>query len=69
MAEIRTDPLVWAKDKAGHRYLCSMTCLKDPNRVTAREKECCVDDDSRLSHPKSVPGEGKLHFSKSMSLS
>jgi hypothetical protein len=61
-------PLVWVKDNAGNRFLCPMDALRDPNSVTEEEKRTCVDDASRLLNPKSVPGEGKLKFSKSKSL-
>ncbi len=60
-------PLVWVKDNAGNRFLCPMDSLIDPNSVTEEEKKECVDDASRLINPKSVPGEGKLKFSKSKS--
>ena len=60
-------PLVWVKDNVGNRFLCPMDSLIDPNSVTEEEKKDCVDDASRLMDPKSVPGEGKLKFSKSKS--
>lgn len=61
------DPLVWVKDNAGNRFLCNMGALRDPNSVSEEEKSTCVDDASRLLDPKSVPGEGKINFSKSES--
>jgi hypothetical protein len=64
---IKTDPLVWVKDNAGNRFLCPMDSLINPNSVSEAEKADCVDDASRLLNPKSVPGEGKLHFSESKS--
>jgi hypothetical protein len=64
---VKTDPLVWVKDNAGNRFLCSMDALIDPNSVSEEEKNNCVDDASRLLDPKSVPGEGKIHFSESKS--
>ena len=64
---VKTDPLVWVKDNAGNRFLCPMDSLIDPNSVSETEKANCVDDASRMLDPKSVPGEGKLHFSKSES--
>lgn len=59
---VKTEPLVWVKDNAGNRFLCPMDALRDPNSVSAEEKENCVDDASRLLNPKSVPGEGKIKF-------
>ncbi len=69
MAEtkVKTDPLVWVKDNAGNRFLCPMDALLDPNSVSEEEKAGCVDNASSLRDPKSVPGEGKLKFSKSKS--
>lgn len=64
---VKTDPLVWVKDNAGNRFLCSMGALMDPNSVSEEEKKSCVDDASALLDPKSVPGEGKIHFSESKS--
>jgi hypothetical protein len=64
---VKTDPLVWVKDNAGNRILCPMEALMNPNSVTEEEKKNCVDDASRLLDPKSVPGEGKIRFSKSKS--
>jgi hypothetical protein len=64
---VKTDPLVWVKDNAGNRFLCPMEALMNPNSVTEEEKKNCVDDASRLLDPKSVPGEGKIRFSKSKS--
>jgi hypothetical protein len=69
MSGMKTAPLVWVKDKAGNRYFCPMDQLRDPNSLTEEEKKNCVDDASRLSNPHAVPGEGKLHFGKSVSLS
>ncbi|MFZ7110664.1 MAG: hypothetical protein ACOWYE_03190 [Desulfatiglandales bacterium] len=63
----KSESLVWVKDNAGNRFLCPMNALLDPNSVTEEEKSNCIDDASRLLDPKSVPGEGKLHFSKSKS--
>lgn len=67
MAEIKGGPLVWVKDNAGNRFLCPMEALIDPNFVTEDQKKNCVDDASRLTNPKSVPGEGKLKFGESKS--
>jgi len=61
--------LVWVKDNAGNRFLCPLDALMDPNSVSEEAKKNCVDDASRLTNPKSVPGEGKLKFGKSKSLS
>ena len=69
MSAMRTDPLVWVKDNADNRFLCPLDALRDPNTVTEEEKRNCVDDASRLINPRAVPGEGKLHFGKSISLS
>ena len=69
MAKLRTDPLVWVKDDVGNRFLCPMDALRDPKSVSEEEKRNCVDDASRLLNPKSVPGEGKLRFSESVSMS
>lgn len=63
----KSESLVWVKDNAGNRFLCPMNALLDPNSVTEEEKSNCIDDASRLLDPKSVPGEDKLHFSKSKS--
>ncbi|MCF8143568.1 MAG: hypothetical protein K9N21_06575 [Deltaproteobacteria bacterium] len=62
-----TDPLVWVKDNAGNRFFCSLGALRDANSVSEEEKARCVDDASRLMNPKSVPGEGKIKFSRSES--
>jgi len=64
-----TNPLVWVKDNAGNRFLCPFDALRDPNSVSAKEKANCVDDASRLMNPGAVPGEGKIRFGKSESLS
>ena len=69
MTETKTEPLVWVKDNAGNRFLCPLDALMDPNSVGDKEKANCVDDASRLKNPKSVPGEEKLHFSESKSVS
>jgi hypothetical protein len=69
MAYFDTNPLVWVKDNAGNRYLCPFDALRDPNTVSGAEKENCVDDASRLMNQKTVPGEGKIRFGRSTSLS
>ncbi len=69
MADFGTNPLVWVKDNAGNRFLCAFEALRDPNTVSDAEKKNCVDDASRLMNPKTVPGEGKIRFGKSWSLS
>jgi hypothetical protein len=61
------EQLVWVKNNAGNRFLCSLGALRDPNSVSEQEKSNCVDDASRLMNPKSVPGEGKIEFSRSES--
>jgi len=63
----QSEQLVWVKDNAGNRFLCDLGALRDPNSVSEQEKENCIDDASRLMDPKSVPGEGKIKFSKSES--
>lgn len=65
--EIYTHPLIWVKDETGRRVLCPMDMLRSLHKVSSAEKAFCVDDDSRLEHPKAVPGEGKLRFTKSLS--
>lgn len=67
MSEFRTDPLVWVKDDMGDRFLCYMDTLKNLKTVSEGDKIHCVDDASGLFNPRSVPGEGKLHFSESRS--
>jgi len=65
-----TSPWIWAKDKEGHRHLCPMDRLSDPNLVSKREIAHCVDDDSRLATRDYVPSntpEGKRKFSVSAS--
>ncbi len=62
-----TEQLVWVKDNAGNRFLCSLGALRDPNSVSDQEKSNCIDDASRLMNPKSVPGEGKIEFPRSES--
>ena len=64
---MRTDPLVWVKDSAGNRFLCPLDEIRDANSVSENDKRYCVDDASRLTNPKSVPGEGKLKFTHSIS--
>ena len=54
--------MVWVKDNADNRFLCPLDALGDPNSVSEEEKKGCVDDASRLTDPKSVPGEGKIKF-------
>ncbi len=66
-AKIRTHPLVWVRDEAGRRLLCPMDKLRSLNRVRIEERVHCVDDDSRLEHPQTVPGEIRLRFGESMS--
>jgi len=63
----QSEQLVWVKDNAGNRFLCELGALRDPNSVSEQEKENCIDDASRLMDPKSVPGEGKIKFSRSES--
>lgn len=63
----KLDALAWVKDNAGNRFLCPVDALMDPNSVSEEQKAKCVDDASRLMDPKSVPGEGKIQFSKSES--
>lgn len=63
----KNDMLVWVKDNSGNRFVCNMGALRDPNSVSEEEKNSCVDDASRLLNPDSVPGEGKIKFSKSES--
>lgn len=62
------DDYIWVKDQKGERYFCSHDMLKDWNHVDENKKEHCVDEASRLSQPHTVPGEGKLKFTKSTSL-
>jgi len=69
MSDFGTNPLVWVRDNAGNRFLCPFESLRDPNSVSEAEKRKCVDDASRLVNPETVPGEGKIKFSKSSSLS
>ncbi|MCB2188293.1 MAG: hypothetical protein KQJ78_17875 [Deltaproteobacteria bacterium] len=66
---METQPLVWVKDNAGNRFLCPLSALMDPNTVSDAQKASCLDDASRLAHPESVPGEGKLKFTPSKSAS
>lgn len=63
MTAPNTDPLVWVKDDAGNRFLCSFSALRDPNKVTEDEKKNCVGDASSLMS-KRVPGDEKLDFGK-----
>ena len=63
----KSGDLVWVKDNAGNRFMCPLDALMDPNKVSEAEKARCVDDASRLLNPKSVPGEGKIKFTKSKS--
>jgi len=68
---MKSDTLIWAKDKAGRRHLCPMNELGDPNFVSAGEICKCVDNDSRLKSREHVPSNdpgGKLKFPKSLSL-
>jgi hypothetical protein len=67
MELIRTDPLVWVKDRSGDRHLCPMGALRNLNTVGEEEKRRCVDHASRLTHPEAVPGEGKIKFGDSRS--
>jgi hypothetical protein len=69
MADFVTNPLVWVKDNAGNRFLCAFEALKDPNTVSEAEKRNCVDDAARLMNQKTVPGEEKIRFGRSESLS
>lgn len=64
---VESMPLVWVKDNAGNRFLCSMDALRDPNSVSEEEKASCVDDASRLLDPESVPHPGGMKYSKSES--
>ena len=68
---MKLDALIWAKDKEGRRHLCPMDELENANFVSAGEISKCVDDDSRLESRIHVPSndpEGKLKFTKSLSL-
>ena len=38
---------VWVKDRAGNEYACPVDALKDPSKMSADEKENCMDDASR----------------------
>ena len=70
MADLKTSPLVWVKDKAGNRFLCPMDQLRDPNSVSEEETNACVDDASALVSRESVPSnapEGKIKFAESKS--
>jgi hypothetical protein len=65
-----TGPLVWAKDEEGHRCLCPLDLLSDPNHVSSEEKSQCIDDDTRLQTKEYVPSnepEGKISFTDSVS--
>jgi hypothetical protein len=65
-----TDPWVWAKDEEGHRHLCPINSLSDPNCVNSQELNNCVDDDSRLETREYVPSndpQGKINFAQSAS--
>jgi len=59
---VRTEPLVWAKDSAGNRFLCPLDAIRDANSVSENQKQHCVDNASRLTSPGSVPGEGRVQF-------
>lgn len=61
MTAPKTDPLVWVKDDAGNRFICSYSALRDPNKVTEEEKKACVGDASTLAG-QSVTGDKKLDF-------
>ncbi len=68
---MKPDTLVWAKDKSGHRHLCPMDILKDPNRVGDKDVTRCIDSDDRLKSRQFVPSndpKGKIKFTKSISL-
>jgi hypothetical protein len=67
MTEVKTQPLVWVKDKAGNMFFCPVDALRDPNSVTEEEKRTCVDDASRLVSKEHVPGKDKITFSESKS--
>jgi hypothetical protein len=63
-------PLIWAKDEEGHRHLCPLDVLSDPNNVSSEEMSQCIDDDSRLRTREYVPSndpEGKIGFTDSVS--
>ncbi len=67
----KLDTLIWAKDQSGNRHLCPMDSLADANRVSEKEISKCIDSDERLASRRYVPSnspEGKIHFSKSLSL-
>ncbi len=67
---MKPDTLIWAKDKAGHRHLCPMNILEDPNFANDYELKGCSDHDRRLRTRRYVPSndpEGKIKFSKSFS--
>ncbi|MEN6438217.1 MAG: hypothetical protein ABFD97_06510 [Syntrophobacter sp.] len=68
---MKPDILIWAKDENGHRHLCSMDKLDDPNFVRKTELDGCIDDDSHLTSRSRVPSndpEGKIRFARSVSL-
>ena len=67
----KTEPLVWAKDDEGNRYLCPFESLSDPNHISDRERDGCVSDDTSLQSRRSVPSNeetGRIKFPHSASL-
>jgi hypothetical protein len=51
MAEDVTTPtgrknMVWVKDKAGNEYVCDLSALEDPKKLSEEEKKHCIDDAS-----------------------
>jgi len=45
MAAPTNGSLVYVYDKEGNAYLCEFSALKDPKRVSDREKANCTDLD------------------------
>jgi hypothetical protein len=68
---MKSDSLIWVRDKTGARHLCSMDDVGDANLVRGDEIGKCLDHDDRLETRGYVPSndpQGKIRFAKSVSL-
>jgi len=48
MAEPTKGTLVYVYDKEGNAYLCELSDLKDPKKVSEKEKAGCTDLDRAM---------------------
>ncbi len=42
MEKKKRERLTWVKDKAGHEFVCPLKALKNPSKLSEKEKAMCV---------------------------